>query len=85
MLKPLLIAAAVTISAGQAIAGSPYSAIYSFGDSLSDVGNVYNATDGLEPAAPYVNGQFSNGPVWVQDLATKLGLTGANPEPPRRQ
>ena len=79
MLKPLLIAAAVTISAGQAIAGSPYSAIYSFGDSLSDVGNVYHYTGGLEPAAPYVNGQFSNGPVWVQDLAAKLGLPALTP------
>ncbi len=81
MLKRLLIAAAaaLTISAGQALAGSPFAAIYSFGDSLSDVGNVYLATGGLEPASPYVNGQFSNGPVWVQDLATALGLPAPTP------
>src|SRR5271165_4400669 len=47
-------------------------AIYSFGDSLSDVGNVFHLT-GI-PAPPYVNGQFSNGPVWLQSLAAGLGL-----------
>jgi len=47
-------------------------AIYAFGDSLSDVGNVFHLT-GM-PAPPYVNGQFSNGPVWLQTLAAGLGL-----------
>lgn len=54
-------------------------AIYAFGDSLSDVGNIYAATGGTIPAPPYVNGQFSNGPVWVQDLATGLGLAPLTP------
>jgi len=53
---------------------SSLSAIYAFGDSLSDAGNAYIATSGAEPAAPYKNGEFSNGPVWVQDLAASLGL-----------
>lgn len=48
-------------------------AIYAFGDSLSDVGNIYAYTSvntpPAYPASPYVNGQFSNGNVWVQDLA----------------
>jgi len=52
-------------------------AIYAFGDSLSDVGNVFALT-GI-PAPPYVNGQFSNGPVWVQDLASELGLPALLP------
>jgi phospholipase/lecithinase/hemolysin len=52
-------------------------AIYAFGDSLSDVGNVFALT-GI-PAPPYVNGQFSNGPVWVQDLAAGLGLAPLTP------
>lgn len=51
-----------------------YSAIYSFGDSLSDAGNAFILTGGTEPAAPYVNGHFTNGQVWVQDLANSLGL-----------
>jgi phospholipase/lecithinase/hemolysin len=51
-----------------------YSALYVFGDSLSDAGNVFLATNAQQPAAPYANGQYSNGPTWVQDLAGSLGL-----------
>jgi phospholipase/lecithinase/hemolysin len=54
-------------------------AIYAFGDSLSDVGNIYTATGGAIPGPPYVNGQFSNGPVWVQGLAAALGLAPLTP------
>jgi phospholipase/lecithinase/hemolysin len=54
--------------------GETIGAIYAFGDSLSDVGNIYSKTGGTIPGAPYVNGQFRNGPVWVQDLAAGLGL-----------
>ena len=64
---------------------SSYSAIYAFGDSLSDAGNVSIATAaiGAEPVSPPYYHQnygvlsgavFSNGPVWVQDLSTALGL-----------
>ena len=56
------------------VAAHAYSALYAFGDSLSDAGNVFLGSGGLEPAAPYVGGQFSNGPIWVEDLAGKLGL-----------
>nr|WP_294556093.1 SGNH/GDSL hydrolase family protein [uncultured Rhodopila sp.] len=56
-----------------------YSALYVFGDSLSDAGNVYLATGGAEPGAPYANGQFSNGPTWVQDLSQNLGLGAERP------
>ena len=53
--------------------------IYAFGDSLTDVGNIYAATAGATPGAPYVNGQFTNGNVWVQDLASALGLAPLTP------
>jgi phospholipase/lecithinase/hemolysin len=62
----------------QAQAGT-IDAIYAFGDSLTDVGNIYTATGGSAPAAPYVNGQFTNGNVWVQDLASDLGLAPLEP------
>lgn len=77
MRKPHWIAALVlsTIFAPAAHAG----ALYAFGDSLSDVGNVYIATGGTEPAPPYVNGQFTNGNVWVQDLASLLGAGPLTP------
>jgi phospholipase/lecithinase/hemolysin len=54
-------------------------AIYAFGDSLSDVGNAFIATSGAEPATPYANGQFSNGPVWIQDVAAGLNLAPLTP------
>ena len=52
----------------------PYDAIYVFGDSYCDVGNVYTATKGAIPAAPYYNGRFSNGPIWIEHVASAWGL-----------
>ena len=54
-------------------AGSPYSALYAFGDSLSDVGSVFAISGGKEPAPPYFDGRFSNGPIWLDYLAARLG------------
>jgi outer membrane lipase/esterase len=55
-------------------ATSTYDAIYVFGDSYCDVGNIFIATGGAEPAAPYYNGRFSNGPIWIEHVAGGLGL-----------
>ncbi len=50
--------------------------IYVFGDSLSDTGTIYKATGGAyPPSPPYFQGRYSNGPVWVEHLASKLSLT----------
>ena len=47
-----------------------------FGDSLSDNGNAFRATNGLfPPSPPYFNGRFTNGTVWIEDLAASLNLT----------
>ena len=60
-----------------------FSDIYVFGDSLSDTGNAlaaaenfFGATDEfvLQFFAPYFEGRFSNGPVWVETLAPQLEL-----------
>ena len=63
-----------------------YSAVYAFGDSLSDAGNVSittSAAGATEPVSPpYYKQQygsisgnvFSNGPTWVQNLSIALGL-----------
>jgi thermolabile hemolysin len=52
--------------------------LYVFGDSLSDVGNVYQATaKAYPPSPPYFQGRYSNGRVWVEYLASDLAL---NPE-----
>lgn len=73
-----LVAGLALGAAGPADA-APYDAIYAFGDSLSDAGNFFLATGGLAPRPPYSQGRFSNGPVWVQDLATGLGLGPLTP------
>jgi phospholipase/lecithinase/hemolysin len=78
-MKPLYRVAAACAVLLSPAAAHAYSALYVFGDSLSDAGNVYLATGGLEPAVPYVNGQFSNGPTWVQDLSVSLGLGAEQP------
>ncbi|WP_392534432.1 SGNH/GDSL hydrolase family protein [Nostoc sp. C117] len=53
-----------------------YDDIYVFGDSLSDTGNVFNLTNESVPPKPtYFNGRFSNGPIWLEYLASDLGLT----------
>ena len=61
---------------GTAAQAGPYSNMYVFGDSLSDTGNLSILTSGTQPPAgqPYFNGRFSDGPVWVEHLATGLGL-----------
>jgi phospholipase/lecithinase/hemolysin len=57
-----------------------YTAVYAFGDSLSDAGNVsYLSLDQLPVSSIYSDGRFSNGNVWVQDLAQNLGLPPVKP------
>ena len=66
---------AITLGLASAHAATPtYSALYVFGDSYCDVGNLFLATGGYEPAAPYYNGRFSNGPIWVDHVAGFLGV-----------
>ena len=55
--------------------------LYAFGDSLSDSGNMHNVVYALTggtvevPPQPYWQGRASNGPVAVEYLAARLGLT----------
>lgn len=60
-----------------------YDALYAFGDSLTDAGNaaIYSMLYSLPPVAqpPYYQGEFSNGPVWAQDLAAALGVGALTP------
>ena len=51
-----------------------YDALVVFGDSYCDVGNLFALTEGAEPAAPYYNGRFSNGPIWLDHVAGFLGV-----------
>ena len=61
-----------------------FSKVYVFSDSISDTGNVFNVTrvgNRLDPTVPidppsppYFDGRYSNGPVWVEYLASNLGI-----------
>lgn len=55
------------------ILASPYSAVYVFGDSLSDTDNNLIAL--FLPTPPYSLGRVSNGPVWIEYLTAQLALT----------
>lgn len=72
----LATAALVALFALPAGAAS-FSNAYFFGDSLSDTGNILALTGGAQPVAPYFTGRYSNGPVWVEYLATSIGHAGA--------
>lgn len=75
--------AASALALGLATAGTAsaqnYGRIVTFGDSLSDNGNLYAATGNTNPTSPpYYQGRFSNGPVWVELLGwTQARVGGA--------
>lgn len=76
---PLLLALAAALLAA-APRAEAITALYSFGDSLSDRGNVSIATGGAIPLpAFYSGGRFSNGPIWVEGVSTALGLPAPAP------
>ena len=56
-------------------AAQHYDAIYVFGDSYCDTGNIYLVSGGAKPLSPpYYKGRFSNGPIWVEHLAGAFKL-----------
>lgn len=60
----------------QPAAAQAFSNLIVFGDSLSDSGRLFAITGGTQPPSPpYFQGRFSNGPVWVELLAPKYGIT----------
>ncbi|MDC8785338.1 SGNH/GDSL hydrolase family protein [Roseateles koreensis] len=73
---------ALAASTSLAQAGT-YSGLVIFGDSLSDSGNnaALVGNTGTPPTSdqefskiPYASGRYSNGPVWTEYLAARLGL-----------
>ena len=54
-----------------------YDRVVSFGDSLTDNGNLFAVTGGTNPPFPYYQGRFSNGPTFVELLGyTQAGVGG---------
>jgi PhoPQ-activated pathogenicity-related protein len=64
---------------GTVTAGPLYSQIIAFGDSLSDTGNDSILSNETSPPPPYYDGRFSNGPNWIDQFASLLGV--ADPQP----
>ncbi len=75
----LTIAAVAVAALETGARASNFGSMVIFGDSLSDVGNAYNSDFHLDPASPYYNGRFSNGLLWVEDLAADLSLSVPTP------
>lgn len=77
---PLAIGLALCIGGIPSASASPFTGIYSFGDSLSDAGDAYIASGSQVPVSPpYSQGRFTNGNLWVQDLAAAFGLGPVTP------
>jgi outer membrane lipase/esterase len=79
--RSLFIAACLGAAVGgQALAQNrTFTGQYSFGDSLSDNGNLYALSGRTAPPAPYYNGRFSNGPVFVELLGNPLAAGASLP------
>ncbi|MHB8482705.1 MAG: SGNH/GDSL hydrolase family protein [Nitrospiria bacterium] len=82
MKKKLFLSLFLLINSSLAFADEGYSQVVSFGDSLSDNGNLYQLIDSQtpfipndgQPPLPYFFGRFSNGPTAVEILAENLKL-----------
>lgn len=91
---PFIALFALLLTGGNVWAASPFSSLYTFGDSLSDVGDspfaamsIYKILAGNcdpnHPCPPYADGRFTNGPVATEHLAASLfpgpgGVTETN-------
>ncbi|MDB9321998.1 MULTISPECIES: SGNH/GDSL hydrolase family protein [Cyanophyceae] len=83
MKKQFIAAGFVLLSFMLPLKASAFTGIYVLGDSLSDTGNTFSAIEaetgiGLPPP-PYFQGRFSNGPIWIDELAQKLNLDSPTP------
>jgi outer membrane lipase/esterase len=65
-----LLAAMLVSSVSSIAMAQTYSNVISFGDSLTDNGNLFGLTG--NPPPPYFNGRFSNGPTFAEILAGRI-------------
>lgn len=75
----------VLATVSSSVSAAPYSDVYFFGDSLTDTGNDFilsSTLHAIDPSVPIVpapggyndSGRFSNGPVYSEQLAQRLGF-----------
>ncbi|WP_165250563.1 SGNH/GDSL hydrolase family protein [Paludisphaera soli] len=77
--RPAMWAACLMVVLGMGVEAEAgmYSGLVVFGDSLSDSGNTFAAAG--FPPSPYHEGRYSNGPIWTDYLAAKLGVAAPTP------
>jgi len=74
--------AAVLVAVCTAATAAPmrFTGYLALGDSLSDPGNLFAATEAAtgtgQPPPPYADGRFSNGPVWADGIAADFAGRG---------
>jgi phospholipase/lecithinase/hemolysin len=68
------VAALIVCAATPVAAQSPFNELIVFGHSGCDDGNDFLLSAGTAAAPPYFGGRFSNGPLWVEWLAQRLGF-----------
>lgn len=74
-LRGLLVAFLLLVCFVRNIFAGTFTNIVAFGDSLTDVGNLWGATFHTNPSdPPYWQGRSSNGKVWVEYLGPMYGL-----------
>ncbi|KAJ3104496.1 hypothetical protein HDU97_009109 [Phlyctochytrium planicorne] len=68
-----IIAVSAAMAASFVSAQQTFKEVVVFGDSYSDSGNTFKQSNGkFPPSPPYAAGRFSNGPVWVENVASKF-------------
>ncbi len=72
--RTFVLALCVALSIVAVQARADFSAMYIFGDSLSDTGNLASAPGQGDFPPPFFENRVSNGPVAVETLAASLGL-----------
>src|SRR5215471_7511918 len=75
----LIVLVALALLAPIAAGAGPYTAVHVLGDSLSDQGNLFRATSlvtgqGRPASDHYFLGRFSNGEIYLDRLAERLGV-----------
>ncbi|WP_167547135.1 SGNH/GDSL hydrolase family protein [Stieleria maiorica] len=86
--RPLATILVLALSVGVTAPQCVQAGVVVFGDSLSDTGNVFAASGGAAfahapgsrfPSPPFASGVASNGVLWVDVLASRLGETPPGP------
>jgi thermolabile hemolysin len=75
--RGMLSACILSLLGVSSIVAQTFSGIVSFGDSWSDAGNANQISNGAAlplMAAPYANGRYSNGYLWVDYLADRMQI-----------